>query len=122
MRRIVMVGVLVALLVALFAVPALARNFQCTDFRCEGTNQSDNIIERAGDNVHDQISGLRGADTIRAEVFSGDVDIVNGNRGNDWLYTNDGDGLDEAHGGPGFDRCFVDPGDETFSCEVVRVS
>src|SRR5215210_1085816 len=110
MRRIVIMGALVALLVALFAVPALARNFQCTQYRCTGTNQSDNILERAGNNVADHIEGLRRADTIKANLFGSDVDRVFGNRGPDTLYTNDGDSLDEAWGGPGFDRCYVDAG------------
>ena len=119
MRKMAMMGGLVALLVALFAVPALALNFQCTRYNCTGTNQSDNILERAGNGVADHISALRGADTIKANLFTSDTDIVYGNRGNDTIYTNDGDGRDQAWGGPGFDHCYVDPGDVTVGCEVV---
>jgi hypothetical protein len=120
MRKMVIMGALMALVVALFAVPALALNFQCTQYTCTGTNQPDNILERAGDGVADNISGLRGGDTIKANLFTSDTDLVYGNRGNDYLYTDDGDGRDKVHGGPGFDRCYVDPGDTTDSCEVIR--
>jgi hypothetical protein len=118
-KKMAMMGGAVALLVALFAVPALALNFQCTRYNCYGTNASDNILERAGNNVADHIQGLRRADTINANLFRSDIDKVYGNRGPDTLYVNDADGLDLASGGPGFDRCYVDQGDATVSCEVI---
>ena len=120
MRRLVIMGALVALLVALFAVPALALNFQCTRYNCYGTNRPDNILERAGNGVADHIQALRGADTIKANLYGNDIDKIYGNRGNDTLYANDGDSLDRVVGGPGFDHCYVDPGDVTVGCEVVR--
>jgi hypothetical protein len=117
MRKTVMMMALVALLVAVFASAALARDFQCTDNPCEGTSEHDRIFERGGDNVPDEIFGRQGRDRIRADIFGSDRDIVWGNQDNDRLNTADGDNVDEAHGGGGFDTCIVDPGDETFSCE-----
>jgi len=105
---------------SLFTVPALARNFQCAQYRCTGTNQSDNILERACNTVADHIEALRGADTIKANLYGSDTDRSFGNRGPGTLYTDDGDGRDEAWGGPGFDRCYGTRVDVTVGCEVIR--
>jgi Ca2+-binding RTX toxin-like protein len=119
MRKLVIMGVLVALLVGVFAASAQARIFTCTDLPCIGTNDPDVINERPAFGTPDEIRGKRGADTIYANISPGDVDVVYGGRGGDKIYTNDGDGLDTIYAGPGFDTCYVDTGDEYFNCEVV---
>ena len=129
MRRIVMVGALVALLVGVFAPAALARIFTCTDLPCYGTQERDDINERPAFGVPDEIYGLRGVDRINAGISPGDVDFVSGGRGQDRLITDDGpndfpelvDDLDEVRGGRGTDTCRVDEGDAYFNCEVVYV-
>jgi Ca2+-binding RTX toxin-like protein len=120
MRRLVMISVLVALLVALFATAALARNFQCTDRPCEGGPQDDVIFERGGDGVGDTIFGRRGNDRIFADRFGDDQDILIGGPGNDRLHADDNDGQDELRGGTGYDRCFGDMGDVFISCEEIN--
>jgi len=122
MRRIVIMGAMVALLVGVFASVAYARTFTCTDLPCYGTDNPDVINERPAYGVPDEIFGLRGADVIDAGISYSDEDILWGNRGNDTLYTDDGDGLDEAHGGAGAnDTCVIDVGDVAFSCENLVV-
>ena len=130
MRRIVMVGALVALLVGVFAPAALARIFTCTDLPCYGTPKDDDINERPAFGVPDEIYGRKGGDLINAGISPGDVDLVFGNRGNDTLTTDDvpagappefADDLDEVRGGRGNDTCRVDEGDEYRNCEVVYI-
>ena len=126
MRRIVIIGAVAALMVALFASAALARTFTCTDKPCFGTNKPDKINERPAFGTPDKIYGLRSADRINAGISPGDVDIVFGRRGNDKLITDDGfpefaDNLDEARGGQGKDTCYVDAGDVHRSCEVLYI-
>ncbi len=134
MRRIVMVGALVALLVGVFAAAALARTFTCTDLPCYGTQNRDNINERPAFGVRDEIYGRRGADRIDAGISPGDVDFVSGGRGGDRLSTDDvpneppppgapefTDSRDTVRGGRGIDTCRVDEGDAYFDCEVVFI-
>jgi hypothetical protein len=126
MRRIVMVGALVVLLVGVFAPAALARIFTCTDLPCYGTYEKDDINERPAFGVPDEVYGLGGYDRINAGISPGDVDLVFGGRGGDRLITDDGfpdlaDDLDEVRGGQGTDTCRVDEGDEYFGCEVVYI-
>ena len=130
MRRIVMVGALVALLVGVFAPAALARIFTCTDLPCYGTQERDNINERPAFGVPDEIYGRKGGDRINAGISPGDVDLVSGGRGGDRLITDDvpagappefADDLDEVRGGRGTDTCRVDEGDEYVNCEVVYI-
>jgi len=121
MRKLVILGALVALLVVAFAPAALARTFTCTDYPCSGTANRDIINERPAAGTPDHISGLRGGDVIDAGISFDDFDFVYGNRGADTIYTDDGDDLDEAHGGAGFDTCYVDTGDLYFSCEVLYI-
>ena len=68
----------------------------------------------------DTIYGLQGDDRIRANTFTNDRDILYGNRGNDRLNALDGDDFDTLRGGPGYDRCVGDAGDEYISCEVIN--
>jgi hypothetical protein len=126
MRRIVMVGALVALLVGVFAPAALARIFTCTDLPCYGTQEEDDINERPAFGVPDEIYGRKGADTINAGISPGDVDLVFGRRGGDTLITEEPvfgevDDDDEVRGGRGTDTCRVNEGDEYSGCEVVFI-
>jgi hypothetical protein len=125
MRRIVMVGALVALLVGVFAPAALARIFTCTDLPCYGTQKRDVINERPAFGVPDEIYGRKGADRINAGISPGDDDLVFGGRWGDTLITDDAfpdlPDDDEVRGGRGNDTCRVDEGDEYFSCEVVYI-
>jgi RTX calcium-binding nonapeptide repeat (4 copies) len=121
MRRIVMVMALVALLVAVFASAALARNFQCSERPCFGTAGDDVILERGGEGVADTIYGRAGRDVIKAQHFSDDFDKLLGGRGGDRLNSNDGDSRDVVRGGPGVDTCRIDRNDATFSCEHLII-
>ncbi len=125
MRRIVIVGALVALLVGVFAPAVLARTFTCTDLPCYGTQNRDNINERPAAEVRDKIYGRRGADRINAGISFEDVDFVSGGRGGDTLITAEPafapDDLDEVRGGRGTDTCRVNEGDAYFNCEVVYI-
>jgi Ca2+-binding RTX toxin-like protein len=122
MRKIVIMGALVALLVGVFAPAALARVFTCTDLPCHGTNNPDVINERPAFGVPDTIYGHRGADDINAAISPGDVDVVYAGRGADTIYTDDGDPYDTVYAGRGVDTCYVDEGDEYHGCEVVHIS
>ena len=119
MRKIVIMGTVVAMMLALFVPAALAATFTCTHLPCYGTNNNDTINERPAYGVPDKIYGLKRGDYINAAISPGDEDIVYGNRGNDRLLTNDGDPYDTVIGGQGYDRCYVDPGDVARSCEEV---
>ena len=121
MRKIVIMGALVALLVGVFAPAALARVFTCTDLPCNGTDDRDVINERPAYGVPDKIYGMRGADDINAAISPGDVDVVYGGRGHDTINTDDYDSLDTIYGGMGTDTCYVDAGDAYFGCEVVYI-
>jgi hypothetical protein len=121
MRRIVTMLALTALLVAVFASVALAVNKQCTYYPCYGTNYSDTLYERGGRGVPDYIIGRRYGDLINANSFTADRDVLDGQRGNDRLKAQDGDGRDELYGGPGYDVCYIDAGDYTRGCDEVAV-
>ena len=119
MRRIVMVAALVGLLVALFAAAALAVNKQCSNYPCWGTNARDTLYERGGNGVPDYIIGRRYGDFINANAFTADRDVLDGQRGNDRLRAQDGDGRDDLYGGPGYDVCYIDEGDRFAGCDKV---
>jgi hypothetical protein len=125
MRKIVMMVALVAMLVAMLAPAALAATFTCASIPCFGTPRGDNIQERPGTGVSDDIRGFRGNDGINAQLYGADTDVLQGNRGGDVLRAADGDIRDTLRGGSGFDRCFGNGnfgagGDDYFSCEEVN--
>ena len=120
MRKTIMMVVLTALLVALLAIPAVAVNKVCGGNPCNGTDDRDYLAEQVGRGVADVIYGQRGNDTLDANNYRNDRDRLYGGRNDDWLYTNDGDGRDTADGDSGRDRCVVDSGDRTRSCERVN--
>ena len=115
MRRVTLIVAAVAMMVSLLAVVAYAAESQ-------GTDNDDWLIESQRS---DQIAGHRGDDSIDAGYYDigdtpggkGDRDIVKGNRGEDDINVQDGDGLDTANGGRGVDECAADPGDDVKGCD-----
>lgn len=123
MKRISLVVVVGALLLALIAAVAVAdagRTFQCQSDNpsCEGTDNDDTISERDGTNA-DRIDAKGGDDTVNAALFGSDADTVFGSPGNDVIRTDDGDTRDSIDGGAGKDVCVVDRGDDVDDCEDV---
>lgn len=119
-RRTATIIVVVAVLAAVFTSAALARDFQCKNRPCEGTQNGDVIIERNGDGRSDKIYGRAGNDTIRADIYTDDLDTLYGGRGNDTLYADDGDAADSVYGGRGTDTCYISTLSDLYgSCEVV---
>jgi hypothetical protein len=74
-------------------------------------------VSRIGDTHGEE----RGGDTIRADIFDDDVDILIGGPGPDTLNSYDADTLDEVRGGKGFDTCIVDVNDTYSSCEDLTI-
>ena len=66
------------------------------------------VFEQVGDGVADNMYAQGGHDNLRAQNYTNDNDTANGGTGHDVLHVNDGDALDGAVGGPGFDTCVVD--------------
>ncbi|MDQ4063172.1 MAG: hypothetical protein M3122_04595, partial [Actinomycetota bacterium] len=63
---------------------------------------------------------LGGHDHLDARSYTNDNDTTNGGPGHDLLRVNDGDALDGAIGGPGFDICVVDAAIEAAdTCERI---
>ena len=94
-------------------------NCENRDLPCNGTNDRDLMHERQG-TVKDVMYGKGGEDVLDANNFNFDRDRLYGGARGDKLLTNDGDGRDVAKGGKGRDICYVDPGDRTVGCNVVR--
>ena len=97
MRKLMTVSVLVALLVALLATAALAKNVR-------GTNGPDVL---RGTNKADTIRGLKGADKIFGK---GGADVLRGNKGADRVHG--GGGKDKVYGGLGKDKLYGDSGND----------
>jgi len=126
-------SVLVALLVALLATAALAKNVRGTNGAdvLYGTDKADTIRAFKG---ADKVFGRDGADVLRGNrgadlVHGGDgADKVYGGHGedklygdfdNDRIYARDGT-KDFVYCGAGFDRAFVDAKDVVRGCEFVN--
>ena len=115
MRRVTLMLAAMAMMVSLFAVAAYAASINGTDL--------DDILKES--QREDQIFGHNGDDRINANVFSlnetpgdsGDIDVVHGNSGEDFIDVRDGDNLDTADGGPDTDVCEADRGDDVSACE-----
>ena len=105
--------------------PALAQKIlwgviQCDSNPCYATGGKQMIFEQVGNGVADNIYAQDGHDNLRAQNYTNDNDTANGGTGNDVLHVNDGDALDDARGGSGYDTCVVDAAVEaTNSCETV---
>src|ERR671927_395886 len=95
---------------------------QCLSYPCHGNANRETIYERIGDGKKDLIRGYGNFDRIHANTYSNDVDQGYGQGGSDYIYVDDGDTLDGAHGGWGHDRCYVDAEAEAANdCERVIV-
>jgi hypothetical protein len=120
-----MVAMAAVVLVALVGSgPALAQTIggviQCDDDPCYATGAHQVLFEQVGDGVADNMYALAGHDNLRAQNYTNDNDVANGGPGHDILHVNDGDALDGAIGGPGFDICVVDAAVEAAdTCERV---
>ena len=125
------IAVMVAMAAAVVLValvgsgPVLAQKIlwgviQCDSNPCYATGGKQMIFEQVGNGVADNIYAQDGHDNIRAQNYTNDDDTANGGTGNDVLHVNDGDTLDGARGGSGYDTCVVDAAVEaTNSCEMV---
>ena len=122
---IALVVVLVALLAS--AGTALAQQviggvIQCETRSCIATGAHQVLFERVGDGVPDRMISKGGHDHLDARAYTDDRDVAKGNGGHDLLRVNDGDTMDGAVGGPGYDVCVVDATIEAAdTCEQVVV-
>ena len=129
-KKIAMLVVMAAAVVVLVALvgsgPALAQKIwgviQCDSNPCYATGAHEVVFEQVGDGVADNMYAQGGHDNLRAQNYTNDNDVAHGGYGNDLLHVNDGDTLDGAIGGPGFDVCVVDATIEAAdTCEQVVV-
>jgi hypothetical protein len=120
---IAMTVVLVALMVG-SAGSALAQMIggviQCQTVPCVATGAHQVLFERVGDGVPDKMIAQGGHDHLDARAYTNDRDVAKGSGGHDLLRVNDGDAMDGAIGGPGYDLCVVDAAIEAAdTCEGV---
>ena len=124
MRKLMMVMALVVVTVPLLVGAAFAYQqiIQCNSKPCYGTHLNELIKERKGRGVPDKIIARSGSDTIRANKYGNDKDIVWGGKGGDRINVRDGDPKDRIRGGRGaHDRCIVDANSELGAgCERVN--
>ena len=105
--------------------PALAQKviggvIQCDDAPCVATGAHQTLFEQVGDGVYDKLIAQGGHDHLDARSYTNDRDVAKGSGGHDLLRVNDGDALDGAIGGPGWDTCVVDASIEAaYTCETV---
>jgi len=127
-KRIAMVLTLAVVLAALMvgsAGTALAQQviggaIQCQTVPCVATGAHLVLFERVGDGVRDKMIAQGGHDRLDARAYTNDRDVAKGNGGHDLLRVNDGDAMDGAIGGPGWDTCVVDAAIEAAdTCETV---
>src|ERR671917_780260 len=95
---------------------------QCYSSPCHGSANRETIYERIGDRKSDTIYGYGNNDRLHANTYSKDRDQVYAHGGGtNYLYVNDGDTLDGAIGGRGYDYCYVDAAIEASdTCDRVR--
>ena len=127
-KRIAMVLTLAVVLAALMvgsAGTALAQQviggaIQCQTIPCVATGDHQVLFERVGDGVPDRMIAQGGHDHLDARAYTNDRDVAKGSGGHDLLRVNDGDAMDGAIGGPGWDTCVVDAAIEAAdTCETV---
>jgi hypothetical protein len=127
-NRIAMVLTLTVLLATLMvdsAGTALAQQviggaIQCQRVPCVATGAHQVLFERVGDGVRDKMIAQGGHDRLDARAYTNDRDVARGSGGHDLLRVNDGDAMDGAIGGPGWDTCVVDAAIEAAdTCETV---
>ena len=109
---IAMAVVLVALMVgsagSASAQQVIGGAIQCQTVPCVATGAHQVLFERVGDGVPDRMIAQGGHDHLDARAYTNDRDVAKGSGGHDLLRVNDGDAMDGAIGGPGFDICVVD--------------
>jgi hypothetical protein len=107
---------------ASLSAPAPTTSKQCYTYPCYGNANRETIYERIGDRKSDLIRAYGNYDRLHANTYSKDRDQAYGFGGSDYIYVDDGDTLDGAHGGWGHDRCYVDAEIEAGNtCERVIV-
>jgi hypothetical protein len=94
---------------------------QCDDeIPCVATGHHQVLFERVGDGVRDKMIAKGGHDHLDARDYTDDRDVAKGSGGHDILLVNDGDAMDGAIGGAGYDTCVVDAAIEAAdTCENV---
>ena len=93
---------------------------QCQGIPCVATGDHDVLFEQVGDGVPDRMLAQGGHDILRAQNYTNERDVARGGFGNDRLLVNDGDAMDGAIGGPGYDTCVVDAAIEAAdTCETI---
>src|ERR687896_1503658 len=126
-KRIAMVLTLAVVLAALMVGSAgtafaqmIGGAIQCQTIPCVATGDHQVLFERVGDGVPDRMIAQGGHDRLDARAYTNDREVAKGSRGHDLLRVNDGDAMDGAIGGPGFDTCVVDASIEAAdTCETV---
>lgn len=120
MRKVVMLAAMMAMILALAAGVALAKNFSGTNGpdRIIGTNSADKIFGNGG---NDFLSGKGGRDELYAGTGR---DVVRGGNGNDYLnVANNGDESDFNCGAGNNDVAVIDgfgpPASDINGCEEV---
>jgi hypothetical protein len=119
-----MIAMAVVLVGLVGSGPALAQMIggviQCQTIPCVATGDHQVLFERVGDGVRDKMIAQGGHDHLDARSYTNDRDVTKGSGGHDLLRVNDGDAMDGAIGGPGFDTCVVDASIEAAdTCETV---
>jgi hypothetical protein len=116
--------VLVALVVgsgSAFAQQVIGGVIQCQSTPCVATGAHQVLFEQVGDGVSDRMIAKGGHDHLDARSYTNDRDVAKGSGGHDLLRVNDGDAMDGAIGGSGYDLCVVDAAIEAAdTCEAVR--
>ena len=129
-KRIAMVLTLAVVLSALlvgsagtaFAQQVIGGAIQCDTIPCVATGAHQVLFERVGDGVPDRMIAKGGHDHLDARAYTNDRDVAKGRGGHDLLRLNDGDAMDGAIGGPGYDTCVVDATVEAAdTCETVVI-
>jgi hypothetical protein len=93
---------------------------QCHSAPCIATGNQQVLFERVGDGVRDRMIAQGGHDHLNARAYTDDRDVAKGSGGHDSLMVNDGDTMDGAIGGPGYDTCVVDAAIEAAdTCETI---
>jgi hypothetical protein len=98
----------------------IGRAIQCQGTPCVATGAHQVLFEQVGDGVKDRMIAKGGHDRLDARGYTNDRDVAKGSGDHDLLLVNDGDAMDGAIGGPGFDICVVDAAIEAaYTCEKV---
>jgi len=119
-----MIGLAVVLVMVVGSGTALAQvigePIQCQSVPCVGTDDHQVLLEQVGDGVLDRMIAQGGHDSLDARAYTNDRDVAKGSGDHDLLRVNDGDTMDGAIGGPGFDTCVVDASIEAAdTCDTV---